>query len=213
MGRDDWYRGPDWDEKTRQEFELRLGRARSQRSQYLRIKGMGLTHAYDPRVWPAGRELLSRVLEEHVDDAVQVLSAHADLAASFAREARYEEAADHYRTALRLQDGGINVDTRADLALAELIVAADWEEQFDEALYWLDHYFETNDPFPSTRFRALLAEAQIADRTGRADDARQFASAALGLLSDNRAPFPRHPDVGLIETDEATFRELERLIN
>jgi hypothetical protein len=37
------------------------------------------------------------------------------------------------------------------------------------------------------------------------------ARAALKLLDDDRPDLPRHPDVGFIDTDRRTVREVKRL--
>lgn len=213
MGRDDWFRGPDWDTETREEFEARLGRARGQRPQYLRIKGLGLTEADDPEVREAGRTLLQRVLGEHPDDEMSVIAAHHDLAASYARENHYQGASDHYAESLRLQRAcNFSYDTGVALALAEVIVAAQWEDRFQEALELLNEFISVRSGlFPVEQFRILLAEARIAERCNDADVARKNAEQALALLAKNEAPFSRHPGVGVIQTDAETFRELERL--
>jgi hypothetical protein len=110
-----------------------------------------------------------------------------------------------------MEDDGLSVITRSDLELAELIVTAGWRDRYEEARSWLDHFWKSNDPFPVTRFRAFLTEARIANRLDEVDVTRQNAESALALLTKNRSPFSRHPRIGLIKTDQATFRELERL--
>lgn len=214
VGRDDWFRGPAWDDGTREAFEGRLERARGQRPQYLRIKGHDLTNAEDARLWPEGRKLLRRVLEEHPDDTYSVISAHRDLAASLAREERYPEAAEEYRRTLDLQRDltGGSIDTGASLALAEVIVKAGLREHYEEVPELLNAFISSRAGlFPSDQFRILVTEARLAERLDQSDVARRDAVRALELLGENRAPFPRHPGVGLINADESTFRELERL--
>lgn len=66
------------------DLEEKLARARTQRAQYLRIKGYELS-SDDPTVWPAGRELLRRVVSEHPNDAFNGESALYDLGTSFHR--------------------------------------------------------------------------------------------------------------------------------
>jgi tetratricopeptide (TPR) repeat protein len=211
VARDDWFRGPEWDAATQKRFEEKLSRARTQRAQYLRIKGYELTQADDRRVWEAGRQLLFRVLNEHPDDRFFVVDAHDDLGRSFAREGQFEKAAAHYEKSLELQKiSGPDPGTR--LALAELIVEADWRDRYQQAADLLSEYVESRGlMFPADRFRVLLAEARMAQRLGQTDVARRDAEAALELLTHNKSPLPRHPDVGLIELDPATFRELETL--
>jgi Tetratricopeptide repeat len=131
VAKDDWYRGPAWDPGTREHFEEGLSRARTQRPQYLRIKGCELTQADDPLVWAPGRGLLKRVLNEHPDDELCVIEAHHDLGWSFAREGQYAEAAKHYEASLALQrQRGGSIDPGTRLALAELLVDAGWEQRY-----------------------------------------------------------------------------------
>ena len=212
--REDWFRGQDWDSKTQRQFEDKLSRARVHRAQYLRIKGYELTQASKHEVREAGRQLLRRVLAEHPDEELWVLSAHHDLGSSLAREGAFAEATEHYAQSLAFQrERGPGMDPGTRLALAELIVEAQWAERYQEASDLLSEFLDGRPAclFPSEQFRVLLAEARMAERLGQEDVAKRDAEHALALLADNRSPFPRHPGVGTIQTDKATFRELERL--
>lgn len=108
------------------------------------------------------------------------------------------------------------------LRFGEVIVAAGWGERFDEAQRLLNEFVDSFSKglfFPMWAFHVLLTEPQIAERQGdketeRQGDketARRDAERALNLLADNPSIAPRHPGVGQRKTDEATFRELERL--
>jgi hypothetical protein len=177
VAKDDWYRGPIWDLATREHFEQRLSRARTQRAQYLRIKGYELSRADDRSVWAAGRGLLQRVLDEHPDDKLCVIQAHHDLGRSLAREDAYTEAAHHYEHSLALQRqrwAGVDPGTR--LTLAELIVDAGWEHRYQEAIDLLGDFNSSRAGlFPNEQFRVLLVEARIAERLGKANIARRDA--------------------------------------
>jgi tetratricopeptide (TPR) repeat protein len=186
---DDWFRGTAWDRKTRETFEKKLEDARSERAQYLRIKGLELTGSAKKSARRAGRELLLRVLTEHPDDRLQVTMAHADLAESLAREGDLIEAANHYQHAM---DGEGNVVTLADLGLVEVILQAEWVERYDEALNLLLKSEASKDPFPATRFRWNLAAAKLASRRGESSEARELAKLALRCLEETESPFPRH---------------------
>lgn len=212
MARDDWYRDAAWDEHARHDFETRLRRARSGRAQYLFLKGAALSGSDDPSVREAGRGLMSRALADHPDEPVTVIRIHHAIAGAYAKDAMYAAASDHYEAALRMEDNGLSVITRSDLGLAELIVSAGWHARYQEARSWLAHFWESDDPFPVARLRAFLTEARLADRLGERDTASRNAESALDLLTENRSPLSGRPDIGLIEADEATFRELvERL--
>lgn len=209
MGRDDWYRGPDWDADTRRTFEEKIKRSRTQRSQYLRIKGLGLTTSDDGRVREAGRQLLRRVLVEHPDDLLMAAWAQRDLADSLVRDGRLDEAAEHYEAVIARGEAG---DTGiSKLGLVEAIVAGEWSERYAEAGELLVASGESHNPFPAGRFRWNLAAARLAELSGEPEDARELAKLALRCLEEESSPFPRHKGLGLASADRRTKRELKRL--
>ena len=189
VSRDDWFRG-------------------SGRAQYLRIKGLELTGSSKKAVRQAGRELLRRVLTQHPDDRLQVTMAHAELADSLACDGDLTQAAEHYRQAMEGED---NFVAHADLGLVEVIVRAEWADQYDEALEVLLGSDASKDPFPATRFRWNLVAARLTSRRGDHDDAKELAKLALRCLEETESPFPRHRQLGLATTDRRTLRELHRL--
>jgi hypothetical protein len=148
------------------------------------------------------------MLTEHPDDRLQVTMAQADLAASLARDGDLAEAAEHYRQAMAGED---NVVTHADLGLVEVIVCAEWADQYDEALEVLLGSEASKDPFPATRFRWNLVAARLTSRRGEPDNAKELAKLALRCLEETESPFPRHRQLGLAATDRRTLRELRRL--
>ena len=208
MSRDDWFRGTGWDRATQELFEEKLGRARSGRSQYLRIKGLELTGSNKADVRRAGRELLRRVLDEHADDELQVTMAHAELADSLASDGHVVEAAEHFSSALK---GQRMVDTYADLGLVEVILRAHWADRYEEAEQLLLQSDSHSNPFPAARFRWNLAAARLASRRGRTEEAAELARTALRCLAETESPFALHREVGLASADRETVRELRGL--
>lgn len=211
MGRDDWYRGSAWDEGTQRAFWEKLARARTQRGQYLLLKGMEVARADDRRIRAAGRDLLRQMLSEHPEEPVNVGRALHALGESFEQDGSLDDARSYYRQAVDYYDAHGGMETGADLALAEVIVALGRSELYAEARECLERFRRRGSPFPSEQFKWLLAETRIAARSDRDDEARGLAIQALDLLEHNQAPFPRHPTIGLIEVDRLTVRELKRL--
>jgi hypothetical protein len=203
---DEWFRGPDWRAETQELFAARLARARSQRPQYLRIKGHNLAFADDGAVRQAGRELLIRVLAEHADDELQVAMTCLDLANSLARDRRWDEAADYYTRVVTSRFGGFT--DQAALAFAEAIIEAGWIDRYDEALRLLERSAGWQSPFPIERFHWNLAGARIARAQGRAQDAAKLAAQALAEADIKTPPFQRHPDIGLVAASTDTLDEL-----
>lgn len=210
---DDWYRDPAWGKADREYFEEKLRRARPHsRPQYIRLKGLALARSPKRQERQAAPDLLRRVIREHSDDELQAAMAWADLGRFFDEEGEPELAAEAYRSCLEAEaEMGGGLHTGSELALAEVIVCAKWEHLYPEALVLLDAAQRAGLRFKVERWRWMIAQARIAARTGRTAEAALLAEDALTLLDDPSPDFPRHPDVGLIEPDRRTVRELQRL--
>jgi hypothetical protein len=207
---DDWFRADAWDDAAQQLFEAKLARARTSRSQYLRIKGLVLLETRDPARIEAGRVLSQRVIEEHPDDLLQTSGAHYALGDSFARESRFTEAQEHLRACLAIE-ASWNVKHNTELRLAEVLIDAGSPAGLVEAWELLDVAAGQRSPFQVIAWRIEVARARVRDRQSDRAGAAGHARAALDLLARNESRFPRHPGVGVIEPDRDTLRELRAL--
>lgn len=206
----EWYRSPDWSEEAREEFERRLKRARPEsRPQYLHLKARAL-RAHGGRVERrAARELNERVLRDYPDafpfDLYRCLTELADIAEE---EGAREEAIGHFRTAVSLADqGGVGGD--AHLRLAELLVASDDPERWNEAAVVLDKADDL--AFSMWRFRYAVLRARLAARAADHLTSAAFARTALTEATRERPDFSRHPEVGWAEADPETLAEMQQL--
>jgi hypothetical protein len=173
------------------------------------LKGVALVHAGDAQRREAGRALLLRVVRD-CDDPLHAPIAHCDLGASFEEEGEDDLAATHYELAVKAEDELGSLVTGADLRLAELILRTGWTASYAEADALLEHAERTGLTLRTEAWRWCVARARLAVARGDRD-ARQYAMRALELLAEEGPQFPRHPDVGLIETDEATAEEMRAL--
>jgi tetratricopeptide (TPR) repeat protein len=211
---DEWFCDPAWGKADQEHFEEKLRRARPHsRPQYIRLKGLALAGSKKRTERRAAPDLLRRVIRAHSDDELQAAMAWADLGRFYEDEGELELAAEAYRSCLdaeaNISGGGLH--TGSELALAEVIVRAEWEHRYAEALALLEAAQEAGLTFKVERWRWLIAQARIAARTGQPPEAASFARDALTLLDDPSPDFARHPDVGLIKPDRKTVRELQRL--
>jgi tetratricopeptide (TPR) repeat protein len=206
----DWFRSNAWDAAARELFETKLNRTRSSRAQYLRIKGLALIDVSDPERVEAGRQLLRRVIEEHADDALQVAGAHYALGDSFAREGRYDEAAEHLHACLALE-ASRSFSHRTELRLAETLIENHATESYDEACELLNVSAQQRMLFNGVAWRIEVARARLLVGEGQEARAAAHARNALALLEHNDHQLPRHPDVGQIHADPCTLREMKRL--
>jgi tetratricopeptide (TPR) repeat protein len=207
---DEWFRSPLWREKDRELFEAKLARAhKGNRAQYLRIKALSLAESGDKAARAAAGDLLERIFNEYPDDGLQVTMAHADKARGHRQGGEHDQAVEHYRRAVALEDAHGSIDSGVDLDLAELLVERN--EDLEEAQTMLDRAAAKGLVFKAERWRWLLTDARLAARAGQRQRSMASARAALKLLDDDRPDFPRHPGVGLIDTDRRTVREVKRL--
>jgi hypothetical protein len=207
---DDWFRSNAWDARARELFETKLSRARSSRAQYLRIKGLALIGVNDRERVEAGRRLLRRVVDEYADDALPVAGAHYALGDSFAREGQDGEAVRHLRACLALESTG-NFSHGTELRLAEVLIDSHATTSFDEAWELLNISAGKGMLFNSFIWRIEVARARLLVGEGQEARAAVYARSALRLLEHNEPQLPRHPDVGLIDADRRTVREMKRL--
>ena len=138
--------------------------------------------------------------------------AWADLGRFYVEEGEHELAAGALRSCLDAEAAlGGGLHTGSELALAEVIVSADWADRYPEALDLLKAAERAGLTFKIERWRWSITQARIASRSGRDADAKSLAADALALLEDASPDFSRHPDVGLIDADPITVQELKRL--
>jgi hypothetical protein len=212
MASKDWFRCETWDEPISAAFEARLARSRGpfHRAQYLRIQGLTLTGTQKRREVEAGRALLERVIADYPDEHLDVAGAHSALAHSFVSENRLREAIDHLRLCLALESGR-SFKHGAELELAEALTASDPDAaERDEVAALLDAAADSAF-FHSERWRIAVCRARFCAEVGDAKGAAGHANEALALLADNTPKLPRHKDLGLIDADPATVKEMQKL--
>jgi hypothetical protein len=206
---DEWFRSPDWSEQARAEFERRLARSRAHsRAQYLRIKGLALEGAGEVE---AARSLWLRVLSDDGEHSeLQGFGAMEHLGDSYA--ATDPDLAEHYYRCLIVENPRLNMTTTLQyVKLAELLIRrgqpADLREASDLLVTWVD---AARSPFPNAQFRWNLAAIELGEAAGDRTAVREAARRALDCAAVG-APFSRHKNVGLVETDKRTLKRLERL--
>lgn len=188
---DDWYRNTDWDEAVEAEFRKRLNRARSGRSQYLRIQASYLAAA-QPRV---ALRLLDEYLVEGAD--FDLAQAHVDRARAFVTLGDVEAGVSAYEAALQQEQESPNLKTSASTDFACLVVNEHLASHYPRALEVLDERPE--EPlFPVERYRRNGARAILLSHLGRADEAARAAAAAVDASREGHSGLRYHPDLGLV---------------
>ena len=203
----DWFRKDTWSTDDERDFRAHLQRTRPNgRSQYLRIQAAHLLQNGLP-------EPALALLDEFFvapDDLFLTLG-HTLRARALTDLGRLDDAFTAYRDALEAQRRHPNVQTYAALEFAELVVATQKRGLFTEALELLGE-LHGEDPFPATQYREAAVRAQIAHASGDQATARREAGRALRAADAAKAPFARHPDVGLVrQVDPEVHARLEAM--
>jgi tetratricopeptide (TPR) repeat protein len=200
MTDDSWYRNPDWNSSVEAAFFAKLGRAKSNKAQYLRIQASSLARSR-PKI---ALQLLDQYFS--LGDHFDVAQAHVDAAAAFLSLGEKERAIEAYEAALSVEERRPNVRTQAYLELPLLIAAHKVGTHYSRALdilqqgrprlvFWVDY------------FRWHAAHALISRALGSPIEARRHAEEALDAASKESSGFRYHPTVGLVGGSYDSLRQ------
>lgn len=192
----DWFRNETWSSEIEHHFFDKLGRARSQKLQYLRIQAHYLRQT-------APEKTLS-LLEHYFSfsDQVDKAQAYVDQAHAYATLGNIESAARSYEDALLREESFPNYLTPARFEFPLFIAQHKLSNRYKEALSLIEKS-RTEAVFPIDKFRNASAEAFISEYLDLKKRARASAQSAL-KAADMGSPFPRHRGLGLVgpEHDE-----------
>lgn len=176
MAADDWYRQSKWTAEGAALFEEKIGRARSQKSQYLMLQAY---HLIDARP-DVSLHLLDRAERaadpRYPDPRLGNFRAMAEL-----RLGNIEKVIAAYKQSIAQQeaDGGIFTSSLLDYAFT--VACFGIEEEFQSALAALEPY-PGGSPFPNSDAQAYAAMAMILSEQGNASEAAARAKQALAAL-------------------------------
>jgi tetratricopeptide (TPR) repeat protein len=189
----DWFRKTAWSADDERDFRAHLKRAHvDRRPQYLRIQA---AHLLENGLPEPALALLDEFLAAP-DDLFLTLG-HSLRAQALTDLGRLDDALTAYRAAMDAQRRRPNVQSYAALEFAELVVTTQRRSLFAEVLELLDELHRA-DPFPAIQYREAAVRAQIAHAFGDRATARAEARRALQAADAAKAPFAKHPDVGLV---------------
>ena len=207
----DWFRSESWD---RESFELRLARARPHsRPQYLRIQGLTFLETGRLELRPVAIELLERVYSDESEEAdFERPTAPEFLGQAYEAAGDFERAAALYLEAIERQRAA-NHRGSPEFRFGAMVVREKLSGLYRRAFEILtDPALDSHAWFDWHRFERAKCTAFLAERLGEQTIARDSAAHALALAAIcSRPQFPRHPTVGLIDTDKPTLKALRRI--
>jgi len=214
MGNKDWFRKTTWSSEDKDDFFIRLNRAREyNRAQYLRVQAHHLEETGTKVAIDGALELLEIVIAKY-PAKIELANAYYQRATCLEKLDRHEEALIAYResfTAIREQP---NVRPNSPLRFGVFAVKYDWSDLYKEVLEVFEEFIDVgNLRFPKTEYYYFAVMAIISDYFGRKVEANEYAVAALAASRKKHSGFAYHPDVGLVETpDEDIDKKLRRIV-
>jgi hypothetical protein len=199
---------PKSDPEAMAEFERRLAKARpTSRAQYLRVKAATLLERRTPVATSVAIGLLTRVVTEY-DNRLEVPFSHELLGQAYRRVGDLEAAERHFRACIDTRYENKSGTTHVtELSLAEVLLDQGRTTEAGDLLALEELPRELG--WNSQIFRFVVACARYEAMIG--GDPTPWAKRALDLAADRTPQLSRHPEVGLVETDDATLDEMRRL--
>jgi hypothetical protein len=202
----DWFRRSTWSANDRDDFEVRLRRARpAGRPQYLHIQPVHLWETGQDDLLRPALDLLTRLLADY-PDSMEVSAAEHLRARCHDRLGETLLAAEAYRAAIKAESQRPSARTDAALDFALLVAERKLASLYDETAALLDQRREELRPFPVQRFKYHAARALLAS-SGDAGTAREEARLALKEAEANQSGFRYHSQLGLVGGHYESLRE------
>jgi len=208
MSSDDWYRNTDWNIEIEEAFFKKLGRARTQKLQYLRIQAGYLSDTHP--------EITLKLLEEYFEPAIKdnhfdIAQAYLEQASAFVSLNKILKANNAFKKALQREKEYPNMKTGAWKIYSIFIVRTKQKNKYDEILEVL----ATHDrlTFPIDRFIYLAIKAIILNEKGDTEIAITFASQAFDETQVKDSGFSYHKKVGLYSDKyEDIYLEISKIL-
>ena len=208
MARDDWFRGSSWSDSDQSVFFERLNRSRSlyHKSQYVRIQA---GHLHDAGLVKESLALLRRLYDEWPHESqlscayFQEAICHLDLGDLESAIAAYRKCFDAER------DNGVGTNARIEFLW--LVATKSLSDLYDEAV---EEFSSQDMPllFPLDEYRVAGAYALIFSDSGRTDEAKAYAHAALDAAAKTDSGLRYHKGLGLVlNPDRKIIKRLKRL--
>lgn len=218
MGQDDWYRNTTWDNETSDLFESKLKRSRGayHKAQYLRIQASYLLDSTNFQ--DVGVRLMERLTQDFPTEDFSTTFGKEQLGDFYFKKGDFEKAKTFYQQVtnqykLKGRSGTSGV---ADIKLVATLLELSEKEKFEEAYNLLTVDFEKTSgslTLNDDRFFFARVIAELCDKLGKRDEAKQYAVKALEISKIIKPQFARHKTVGLVRTDKETLARLTKIID
>lgn len=192
MSGNDWFRNKTWNSNIESVFFKKLGRARSQRDQYLAIQALVLA--------PVKPDITLRLVSMYFDSRKNDFHDYRVLIAkgkALEVQGDFAAAVETYKDLIAWQGARPSVKAGGDLMLAYLVATESLSEHFDFALEQLRRMPDA-DVFPVATFRRHAAAALIYSDKQESSLAQSHAVQALEAADIRHTGLRYHPKLGLV---------------
>lgn len=207
LHKDDWFREPCLTADAKAEFDRRLSRSRAQRPEYLRIQAYALRQA---GAFEDALAMLARVTSDYPDHLSPWI--HESMAQCFEAIGQMDAALKSYELSIQRMRQHPGVRANAHTAYAALVVRLKREGLFEEALNYLNEFWDPDPIFPAYELEQFGWAAIISDKLGDRPNAVAFAERALAAAVKRKSGAANHQKLGLAAERHAELLEqLDRI--
>jgi tetratricopeptide (TPR) repeat protein len=179
-------------------------------AQYARIQALVLFDANPKKYCVESIKLLDMVLAQWPEEG-QLESVHLQRGLCLEIMGKISQAIEAYLEAFEAHKVFPNLITNAYLDFGWLVATRRLSEWYPLAFEKLAEFNE-HEIFPSSVYRSNAIRAMILDHLGHRERAREHATQALAAAAARHSGFPRHPHIGLVESqDKRVERQLRKL--
>ncbi len=173
MSSADWYRNEKWNQKIEESFFSKLKRARSQKTQYLKIQTGYLAESY-----PDAALRLSDYARKNCPDEFWEQEFCLFESMALFKKGKHEEAIEKAYESVNWCVKKPNTQTEIPYWLSKLILLTERKDDYKKCLDILEE-LHTDTPFPIIEFYFHGYSALLNNRLGKKEKAKQDALAAI----------------------------------
>ncbi|HEX8017544.1 MAG TPA: hypothetical protein VF465_20115 [Flavobacterium sp.] len=204
----DWYRRKSWSKNDKEEFFIKLSRARKDgRAQYLKIQAIELVETKEPKLLEVAKELLSKVLNEYPDDNFNKGPVYKTFGDIFQLEKNIEKALEYYKNAVDFEKIYPNVITQSYLDYAEIVVKNQFKDLYPTAEEMLINK-TSRLLFPIEKYKVFSLLSIINGFYSKIEIAKKYAKLADENAEAKTSGLSYHKYLGVVAERDSSLDKL-----
>lgn len=194
----DWYRRKTWTNIDKEEFFVKLKRARVDgRAQYLKIQAIEFVETKEKYLLDVAEELLNKVLTEYPDSKFDISSVLNTLGDIYRLRTKYEKALEYYGQSLAFEKDFPKVITTSYLDFSELVVKTANANLYDVTETLLENKI-AEQVLPVAKYKICSILSIINQRKGNLDKAKYYRDLAEENANAETSGLRYHKHLGVV---------------